>query len=151
MRISRRTTGRLLIGYAVLGFVLVVFGAYTGLELASQVERLSGTADQALSAAARATDAAAESFTAVDGSLSDAQASSDAAAALAREASGSLRSLAAAMDVTIFGTQPLQGLSTHLTPTPTRPMRWPGRSTRSAGRSATRGPRSRASVRSWPP
>ena len=45
MRISRRTTGRLLIGYAVLGFVLVAFGAYTGLELAAQVERLSGTAD----------------------------------------------------------------------------------------------------------
>jgi hypothetical protein len=112
MRVSRRTTGRLLIGYAMLGFVLVALGAYTGLELATQVERLSGTADQALSAAARATDAAAESFTAVDGSLSDAQASSDAAAALAREASGSLRSLAAAMDVSIFGTQPLQGLST---------------------------------------
>jgi phage-related tail protein len=111
MRISRRTTGRLLIAYAILGFVLVAFGAFTGLELAAQVERLSGTADEALSAAARATEAAADSFTAVDGSLSDAQTSADAAAGLAREAAGSLRSLAAAMDVSILGTQPLQGLA----------------------------------------
>lgn len=111
MRISRRTTGRLLIAYAILGFVLVAFGAFTGLELAAQVERLSGTADQALSAAARATDAAADSFTSVDGSLSDAQTSADSAAGLAREAAGSLRSLAASMDVSILGTQPLQGLA----------------------------------------
>jgi hypothetical protein len=111
MRISRRTTGRLLIAYAILGFVLVAFGAFTGLELAAQVERLSGTADQALSAAARATEAAADSFTSVDGSLGDAQTSADAAAGLAREAAGSLRSLAAAMDVSILGTQPLQGLA----------------------------------------
>jgi len=111
MRISRRTTGRLLIAYAILGFVLVAFGAFTGLELAAQVERLSGTADEALSAAARATEAAADSFTAVDGSLSDAQTSADSAAGLAREAAGSLRSLAAAMDVSILGTQPLQGLA----------------------------------------
>ena len=32
---------------------------------------------------------------------------------------------------------------------PIRPMRWRTRSTRSVGRSATRGPRWRASVRSW--
>ena len=111
MRISRRGAGRLLIAYGVVGLALVAVGAFVGLGLAAQVERLSGTADAALSAAARATDAAAESFAAVDVSLADSQASAAAAATLAREASGSLDSLAAAMDVQIFGTQPLAGLA----------------------------------------
>ena len=111
MRISRRAAGRLLIAYGVVGLALVAVGAFVGLGLAAQVERLSGTADAALSAAARATDAAAESFAAVDVSLSDSEASATAAATLAREASGSLDSLAAAMDVQIFGTQPLAGLA----------------------------------------
>ncbi len=115
MRISRRTTGLLLIAYAIVGFALVVLGAVIGLELANRVERLSGTADAALSSAASATAAAAESFTAVDASLADAEASADAAAALAREAAGSLRSLALAMDVTILGSQPLQNLAAGFT------------------------------------
>jgi hypothetical protein len=111
MRISRRTTGRLLIAYGVVGFALVVVGGIVGLDLAGRVEGLTGTATATLTAAARATDAAADAFVDVDVSLEEAQASSDAAAALAREASGSLRSLAAAMDLTIFGAQPLSLLA----------------------------------------
>lgn len=115
MRISRRGAGRLLIAYGLVGLALVAVGAFVGLGLAAQVERLSGTADAALTAAARATDAAAESFAAVDVSLADSESSAAAAATLAREASGSLDSLAAAMDVRILGTQPLAGLAAQFT------------------------------------
>jgi hypothetical protein len=110
MRISRRTAGRLLIAYAMVAFALVILGGLIGLDLAGRVERLSGTASATLSAAARATEAAADAFADVDGSLAEARASSDAAATLARDASGTLRSLALAMDVSILGTRPLQGL-----------------------------------------
>ena len=111
MRISRRTTGRLLIAYGVVGFALVVVGGVVGLDLAGRVEGLTGTATATLTAAARATDAAADAFVDVDASLEEARTSSDAAAALARDASGTLRSLATAMDVTIFGAQPLSLLA----------------------------------------
>ena len=111
MWISRRTAGRLLIAYGVVGFALVVVGAIIGLDLAGRVEGLTGTATATLTAAARATDAAADAFVDVDVSLEEARDSSDAAAALAREASGTLRSLAAAMEVTIFGAQPLSALA----------------------------------------
>jgi len=111
MRISRRTTGRLLIAYGVVGFALVVVGAFIGLDLAGRVEGLSGTATATLTAAARATDAAADAFVDVDASLDEARASSDAAATLAREASGTLRSLASAMDLSILGAQPLSPLA----------------------------------------
>jgi hypothetical protein len=109
--LSRRTIGRLLVAYGVLGFALVAVGGLVGLDLAARVEGLSGTATATLTAASRATDAAADAFVDVDTSLEEAVASADAAAALAREASGSLRSLAVAMDVTILGTQPLAQLA----------------------------------------
>jgi hypothetical protein len=64
-----------------------------------------------LSAAARATRAAADSFTSIDGSLADAQSSADTAADLSRDASATLDSLAAAMGVSIFGSQPLAPLA----------------------------------------
>jgi hypothetical protein len=111
MRPSRRLVGRLLLAYGVIGFALVAVGGLIGLDLASRVERLSGTATATLSAASRATDAAADAFENVDTSLEEAVASADAASVLAREASGSLRSLAVAMDISIFGTQPLAQLA----------------------------------------
>jgi len=111
MRISRRTIGQLLIAYGVVGFALVVVGAFIGLDLAGRVEGLSGTATATLTAAARATDAAADAFVDVDTSLDEARASSDAASVLAREASGTLRALAAAMDLSILGAQPLSPLA----------------------------------------
>jgi len=82
-----------------------------GLELASRIERLASTADGTLAAAARSTDAAAAAFTNVDGSLSEAETSADAAAALSRDASGTLASLAQAMQLSVFGAQPLLPLA----------------------------------------
>jgi hypothetical protein len=111
MRISRRGAGWLLIVYAVVGFSLAILGGLVGIDLAARVERLTGDADAAMTAAARATQAAADSFASIDDSLADARTSSDAAAALAREASGSLRSLASAMALSIFGAQPLLPLA----------------------------------------
>lgn len=111
MRISRRTAGRLLIGYAVLGFALAALGGLIGLDLAVRVERLSGSASATLRAAAAATEAAAAAFDGADASLAEAESSSVAAAALARDASATLRSLASAMSLTIFGAQPLEPLA----------------------------------------
>ena len=105
MRIGRRTGGWLLILYAVLGFALVIVGAWIGLEAANRIERLANDADTTLSAASRATEAAAESFSNVNASLSEAEASSDAAAALARDASGTLDALAVAMEISVLGAQ----------------------------------------------
>lgn len=111
MGITRRTVGRLLIAYGVIGFALVLVGALIGFDLAGRVEGLSGTATATLTAASRATDAAADAFVDVDTSLEEARASSDSAATLAREASGTLRSLAASMDLSILGARPLAPLA----------------------------------------
>ena len=111
MHVSRRGLGWLLILYGALGLALAAGGAFVGLDLAARVERLSTEADTTLVAAARATEAAADAFENVDGSLAEARASSDSAAALAREASGTLDQLAIAMDLSIFGAQPLQPLA----------------------------------------
>lgn len=106
-----RAIGWLLLAYAVAGFMLLAVGLVGGLEVAGRVERLMTSADRTLAAASRATDAAAESFVGIDDSLADAQQSTDGAAALAADASGTLRSLSVAMQVSIFGTRPLQPLA----------------------------------------
>ena len=107
----RPLLGWSLILYGIAGVALVIIGAVMGLELASRVERLAVTADGTLAAAARSTDAAANAFTNVDGSLSEAESSADAAAALSRDASGTLASLAQAMELSVFGAQPLLPLA----------------------------------------
>ena len=101
----RRTIGWALIAYGVIGVVLLVAGAITGMDAAARIERTALVAGGTLSAAARATRAAADSFTSIDGSLAEAQSSADTAAALSRDASATLDSLAAAMGITIFGSQ----------------------------------------------
>jgi hypothetical protein len=108
---SRRTLGRGLIAYAIVGLALIVSGAVVGLDTASRIERLATEADGAISAAARATEAAADSFTNVDASLAEAQDSAAAASVLARDASGTLRALAVAMELSILGAQPLLPLA----------------------------------------
>lgn len=107
----RRTIGWALIAYGVIGVVLLVAGAITGMDAAARIERTALVAGGTLSAAARATRAAADSFTSIDGSLAEAQSSADTAAALSRDASATLDSLAAAMGITIFGSQPLAPLA----------------------------------------
>ncbi len=100
-----------LIVYGVMGLLLVVGGAVIGLDAAARVERLTLTAGGTLDAATRSTRAAAESFTSIDSSLSEAGASADAAAVLAREAGATLDSLAVAMQLSVFGAQPLISLA----------------------------------------
>jgi type IV secretory pathway TrbL component len=107
----RRTIGWVLIAYGVIGVVLLVAGAITGMGAAARIERTAVVAGGTLSAAARATRAAADSFTSIDGSLAEAQSSADMAADLSRDASATLDSLAAAMGIMIFGSQPLAPLA----------------------------------------
>ena len=107
----RRLLAWVLILYGVLGLILVVGGAAIGLDVTARVERLTATADGTLAAAARSTDVAAEAFTNVDGSLTESQASADAAAELARDASVTMASLAQAMELSVFGAQPLLPLA----------------------------------------
>ena len=100
-----------LICYGVLGLGLVLSGAVVGLDVASRIERLATSADGTLAAAVRSTDAAADAFTNVDASLSESEASAEAAADLARDASATLASLARAMELSVFGAQPLLPLA----------------------------------------
>lgn len=106
-----RTLGAGLVVYGITGLVLIVLGAMVGLEAAAHIERLARDADDTLAAAARTTDAAAESFTSIDGSLSEAEASADGAAQLSREASTTFDQLALAMRISVFGARPLEPLA----------------------------------------
>jgi hypothetical protein len=107
----RRLVAWALVVYGVLGLALVVAGGLTGFDVAARIEQLAGDADGALRAASRATEAAADSFESVDGSLVEAQTSATNAAVLAREASTTLGELAAAMELSVFGAQPLLPLA----------------------------------------
>ncbi|MEO6294545.1 MAG: hypothetical protein ABIP01_05900 [Candidatus Limnocylindria bacterium] len=104
-----------LIAYGLLGLLLVIGGAVIGLDVGGRIERLASSADGTLTAAARSTRAAADSFASIDGSLSEAQASADGAAILARDAGATLDSLAVAMQLTFFGAQPLLPLADEFT------------------------------------
>jgi hypothetical protein len=106
-----RRLGWALLVYGVVGLVLVLGGAIAGLDAAARVERLAASAGGTLAAAARSTEAAAEAFTNVDGSLAESQASAHAAANLARDASATLASLGRAMQLSVFGAQPLLPLA----------------------------------------
>jgi hypothetical protein len=107
----RRLVAWALVVYGILGLAIVVAGGLTGFEVAGRVEELAAEADGTLLAASRATEAAADSFTSVDGSLVEAQTSATSGAELAREASTTLGELAAAMELSVFGAQPLLPLA----------------------------------------
>lgn len=107
----RRTLAAALFVYGAVGVALVVVGIVVGMGLAARIERLAVSADDALAAAARTTRATADAFTSVDDNLDQAGASTRTAAALARDAAGTLSSLAIAMEISIFGAQPLVGLA----------------------------------------
>src|SRR5687768_7275656 len=100
-----------LVLYGLLGLGLVLGGAVVGLDVASRVERLASAAGGTLDAAARSTEAAADAFTNVDASLAESQVSAAGAADLALEASGTLDSLSRAMELSVFGAQPLLPLA----------------------------------------
>jgi len=109
--ISRRGLGWALIAYGVLGVALVLGGAPAGLSLAASVETLAVTADDTLRAAVASTEAAADAFVNVDASLAQAESSAQSAAELSRDASGTLTSLSAAMELSVFGVQPMLPLA----------------------------------------
>ena len=100
-----------LVAYGVLGLILVAAGIVFGLAIAERIERLASASAGTLDAAARSTRAAATSFTSVDASLESAETSADQAASLAEDAGQTLDALALAMDLSIFGSRPLQPLA----------------------------------------
>jgi hypothetical protein len=97
--------------YGIVGLVLLLGTAFAGLGLAERAERLVASTEATLAAAARSTEAAAAAMADIDGSLTEAQVSAAAAATLARDASTTLASLGSAMQVSIFGAQPLLPLA----------------------------------------
>jgi hypothetical protein len=108
---GRSTLGWGLIAYGVAGLVLSILGFTFGLDAAGQLERLASASDATLEAAARSTAAAADSFDSIDTSLVNAESSVAQAATLSADAGATLDSLSAAMDLTIFGAQPLASLA----------------------------------------
>lgn len=107
----RRGLAWALIAYGVAGIVLLVVTAVVGIGMAARLELLMTDADETLTAASRSVDAAAASFTGIDSSLTEAEASAEDAAGLARRASATLDALGAAMQLSIFGAQPLLPLA----------------------------------------
>jgi hypothetical protein len=108
---SRSTLGWGLVAYGVIGLALSVIGFTFGLDAAGQLERLAAATDTTLDAAARSTAAAADSFDSIDVSLVNAEGSIDQAATLSADAGATLDALSAAMNLSIFGAQPLQPLA----------------------------------------
>ena len=104
-----------LIAYGVAGSILMIVAAAIGLDAAGRAERLAGTANAALVSAAATADAAADAMTGANESLDRGAASASDAASLSRDSSVSLESLAAAMELSIFGAQPLVSLADDFT------------------------------------
>jgi hypothetical protein len=108
---GRSTLGWGLSAYGVIGLALSIIGFTFGLDAAGQLERLAAATDTTLAAAARSTAAAADSFESIDASLVSAEDSIDQAATLSADAGATLDALAVAMNLSIFGAQPLQPLA----------------------------------------
>jgi hypothetical protein len=108
---GRSTLAWGLVVYGVAGLILSIVGVTFGLDAAGQLERLAAATDQTLEAAARSTAAAAASFDSIDDSLVSAEDSVAQAATLAADAGATLDSLSAAMNLSVFGAQPLQPLA----------------------------------------
>src|ERR671914_2831798 len=108
---GRSTLGWGFAAYGAIGLVLSVVGFTFGLDAAGQLERLAAATDTTLDAAARSTAAAARSFDSIDTSLVNAEGSIEQAATLSADAGATLDALSVAMNLTIFGAQPLQPLA----------------------------------------
>ena len=107
----RRALAAGLIAYGLLGLALVILALPISLDLAGRVERLAASADGTLRAASASASAAAEALDGLDQGIGQSAASSSAAARLARDAGATLDSLAGAMQLSIFGAQPLLPLA----------------------------------------
>jgi hypothetical protein len=108
---GRSTLAWGLVAYGLVGLALSIVGFTFGLDAAGQLERLAAASDTTLEAAARSTAAAADSFDSIDASLVSAEGSISQAATLSADAGATLDALSAAMDLSIFGAQPLQPLA----------------------------------------
>lgn len=106
-----RTLGWLLVVYAAIGLLLIVAAVAMGLPMVGRVQRIADSANGSIQAAAGSARAASEALAGFDDSLTQAEESASDAAALSRDAAGTLDGLAAAMNVSILGTQPLVGLA----------------------------------------
>jgi hypothetical protein len=109
--VGRSTLAWGLVAYGLVGLALSIVGFTFGLDAAGQLERLTAATDTTLEAAARSTAAAADSFDSIDASLVNAEGSIAQAATLSADAGATLDALSAAMNLSIFGTQPLQPLA----------------------------------------
>jgi hypothetical protein len=108
---GRSTLAWGLIAYGVIGLALSIVGFTFGLDAAGQLERLAAATDTTLEAAARSTAAAADSFDSIDASLVNAESSVAQAATLSADAGATLDALSVAMNLSVFGAQPLQPLA----------------------------------------
>jgi hypothetical protein len=110
----------LLAAYAVAGIVLVVAALLVGTPLVDRVDRLTNSATRTMDAATAAADAAADALDGFDTSLGEARDSASEAATLSRETAGTVDALAAAMSLSVLGSQPLLPLADEFSATANR-------------------------------
>jgi hypothetical protein len=108
---GRSTLAWGLVAYGAVGMLLSIVGFTFGLDAAGRMERLAAASDTTLEAAAGSTAAAARSFGSIDASLVNSAASISQAATLATEAGATLDALSVAMNISVFGAQPLRPLA----------------------------------------
>ena len=108
---GRSTLAWGLVAYGLAGLALSIVGVTFGLDAAGRLERLAAASDATLEAAARSTAAAATSFGSIDASLVNSEDSIAQAATLSADAGATLDALSVAMNLSIFGAQPLQPLA----------------------------------------
>jgi chromosome segregation ATPase len=108
---GRSTLAWGLVAYGFVGLALSIIGFTFGLDAAGRLERLATASDATLEAAARSTAAAADSFASIDASLVSAESSVQQAATLSADAGETMAALSVAMNLSIFGAQPLQPLA----------------------------------------
>lgn len=111
--------GAALVAYGVTGLVML---AVIGLSMSAPIDaiaRLGGSVESQREAALEALDSASETISGaaggvrnMDGSLGQARSATDRSAVLSRGVAASMYQLAEAMTISLFGTQPLIGLST---------------------------------------
>lgn len=106
-----RTLARLVQAAGLAGLVAAVAFAVLGMPTLASLDTLIGRTDATLTTAAAAARSAADAFDGFDASLGEATRATDDAALLAARSAETARNLAAAMSISVFGTQPFVGLA----------------------------------------
>jgi hypothetical protein len=99
------------LGWGLVGLVLIGVGLGTGLDLAARAETLVTSTERSLAAASVSTRRAADALEGVGEGIGQARDSAVRAASLAGDAGETLDGLANSMSVSIFGTQPFLPLA----------------------------------------